>query len=136
MINKSTEVSNSDTLTKLNETLSKHGKKNERINIIDIAPEATAYHEYRKGNGERDAKKLDIPEQGFNCSILGDTIGMDIFYDKSPQKDRLKECPECDASISTKKGLFRKKHIFECWIMGKFKVSNNVEDLEKKLKSK
>ena len=59
MINKSTEVSNSDTLTKLNETLSKHGKKNERINIIDIAPEATAYHEYRKGNGERDAKKLD-----------------------------------------------------------------------------
>jgi P4 family phage/plasmid primase-like protien len=42
-------------MDQLNKTLSDHGKEP----VTDIAPEATAYHKYRKGEGERDAKKLE-----------------------------------------------------------------------------
>jgi len=46
-----------DTIAKLNEVLLANGK--EAVKVIDIAPESVAYHNYRKGDGERDAKKLE-----------------------------------------------------------------------------
>lgn len=51
------DVSAIDTL---NKTLLKHGTKPVKvIDEKDPAPEATAYFAYRRGDGERDAKKLD-----------------------------------------------------------------------------
>lgn len=44
-------------ITKLNEVLLANGK--EGVKLVDIAPESVAYHNYRKGDGERDAKKLE-----------------------------------------------------------------------------
>lgn len=83
-----------------------------------------------------DAKKLNSPEGGFTCSILGDTVGADWLWDKSPYKEKIKESPECDANFIRKKGLFGEKCIFSCWIMGNFKVSSNAIDLETKIKNK
>ncbi len=50
-------MKNSPAINKLNQTLRANGIKDRAE--IDIAPEATAYFEYRKGKGERDAKKLE-----------------------------------------------------------------------------
>lgn len=46
-------------INKLNQTLQANGQEPVVAKVVDIAPEATAYHAYRKGEGDRDAKKLD-----------------------------------------------------------------------------
>ncbi len=47
----------------MNEALKKNGKE-PVVDKDDLAPEATVYHEYRKGTGDRDAKKLDRLRNG------------------------------------------------------------------------
>ena len=42
----------------LNKTLTKNGKEPVQTEV-DVAPEATAYHAYRNGDGDRDQKKYD-----------------------------------------------------------------------------
>ncbi len=44
-----------NSINKLNQALINNGQKP----AVDLAPESTAYHNYRKGDGDRDAKKLD-----------------------------------------------------------------------------
>jgi len=83
-----------------------------------------------------DARKIDHPEGGFTCSILGDTIGANWLWEISPYKEEFIDSPECTATFSRKKGLFGEKCFFSCWVMGEFRVKNNLKELEQKVKIK
>ena len=83
-----------------------------------------------------DAKKLNHPEGGFTCSILGDTLGADWLWQESPYKEKILNPPDCDAIFTRKKGIFGETCVFSCWIMGKFKVKDKAKELENKVKSK
>jgi len=80
-----------------------------------------------------DAKKLDGHDGGFSCSVLGDTVGANWLWDKSPYKEKIQCPPVCDANLAYKRGLFGKKTVFSCWVMGSFKVIANAEQLEAKV---
>ena len=84
---------------------------------------------------ECDAKRLDHPDGGFTCSVLGDVKGIVLVWDDSPYKQTLK-IPECNASVACKKGLFGEKHIFNCCMAGKFEVHpRKAETLKKQIES-
>ena len=83
-----------------------------------------------------DAQKLNHPDGGFTCSILGDTTGANWVWEQSPYKEEILNPHVCDAEFIRKKGLFGEKCIFNCWIMGKFQVKDKAGDLENKVKAK
>lgn len=81
-----------------------------------------------------DAKRLDNLEGGFTCSVLGDTVGANWLWERSPYKEKIGQSPECDACIVDKKGLFGSKAQFSCWVMGNFQVKSNLEQLKVKIR--
>ena len=94
------------------------------------------FSEPNKKEGTKcDAKRINNSLGGFTCSILGETIGANWLWEKSPYKEKIQESPECNARITKKQGIFGEKYIFSCWVMGKFRVKHKIEELESKVKN-
>ncbi len=80
-----------------------------------------------------DAERLDHSRGGFHCSILGDTVGANWVWEKSPYKEKILNPPKCDARVVCRKGFLGKKYFFSCWIMKEFEVERNINSLIEKM---
>ena len=86
-------------------------------------------------NQNCDAKKLNRPEGGFTCSILGENIGANWLWEESPYKEEIVDSPKCNANFIRERSIFWEKCFFSCWVMGKFRVHKNNKDLELKIRN-
>ena len=81
-----------------------------------------------------DVRILDEDLGNIECSVLAETLAAHWVVDEPSLRDKLRTQQECDAVLVRKKGLLGEKVFFRCHIMGKFKVSRDIEGLQTRVR--
>ena len=77
-----------------------------------------------------DVRVLDEGLGNIECSVLAETQAAHWVVDNPSFRDKLRTPLDCDAVLLKKKGLLGEKVFFTCHIMGKFKLSHDIEGLQ------